>query len=412
MARYLLRRLWQLAPTLAGAVLVTFLLFNAVGGSPALSVLGQHASAQALAEFDAAGGYDLPLFFGRWTGTRALPRIAFARAAAGEKAAWGLAAGDGELVLSPGETRELPLAFALPEGETWRLRVRGKGLREGTGCQVFPSDAVPPIAAGPDGARVASVRLERKTRGWWDSQLVRFVANLLRGDWGTSSSLARPVTEIIAQGLLPTLSLTVPVLLLELVLSLAFALAAAWKPGGVADKVLVTVSVALMSVNYIVWIVFAQYFFSYRLGWFPIWGYEGVRNLLLPVLIGAVTGMGSSVRFYRTVLLEERHRDYVRTALAKGLAPRRVLLVHILKNALSPVIVNVTLSVPYLFTGSLLLENFFGIPGLGYLALNAIHSSDFAVLRATVLMSAFLFAAANLLGDIALAAVDPRVKFS
>jgi peptide/nickel transport system permease protein len=130
------------------------------------------------------------------------------------------------------------------------------------------------------------------------------------------------------------------------------------------------------------------------------------------VLVGAVTGVGSSVRFYRTVLLEERHKDYVRTALAKGLAPRQVLLMHILKNALSPVIVNVALSIPYLFTGSLLLENFFGIPGLGYLALNAIHSSDIAVLRATVLMSALLFAAANLLGDIALAAVDPRVKFS
>jgi peptide/nickel transport system permease protein len=412
MIPYLLRRLWQLVPTLAGAVLVTFLLFNAVGGSPASAVLGQHASAQALAEFDAAGGYDLPLFFGRWTGTRALPRIVFARATASEKAAWGLAAEEDALVLAPGEKKELPLAFALPEGETWRLRVRGKGLRDGTACQVFPSDAVPEIEAGPEGARVSGVRLERQTRGWWDSQLVHFLSDLVRGDWGTSTSLARPVTEIIAQGLLPTLTLTVPVLLLELVLSLAFALVAAWKPGGVADKVLVTASVALMSVNYIVWIVVAQYFFSYRLGLFPIWGYEGVRNLFLPVLIGAVTGMGSAVRFYRTVLLEERHKDYVRTALAKGLAPRRVLLVHILKNALSPVIVNVTLSIPYLFTGSLLLENFFGIPGLGYLALNAIHSSDFAVLRATVLMSAFLFAAANLLGDVALAAVDPRVKFS
>ena len=102
----------------------------------------------------------------------------------------------------------------------------------------------------------------------------------------------------------------------------------------------------------------------------------------------------------------------MRTALATGLAPRRVLLVHILKNALSPVIVNIALSIPYLFTGSLLLENFFGIPGLGYLALNAIHSSDIAVLRATVLMSAVLFAAANLWGDVALATVDPRVKFS
>jgi len=412
MARYLLRRLWQLVPTLAGAVLATFLLFNAVGGSPASAVLGQHASAQALAEFDAAGGYDLPLFFGNWTGTRALPPVSFARAGAGEKAAWGLAAGETALVLAPGEEKDLPLAFPLPKGETWKLRARGKGLADGSPCQVFSSDEVPRIVAGPEGARVSSVRLERKTRGWWDSQLFHFLRDLFRGDWGTSTSLARPVTELVKQGLLPTLTLTVPMMLLELVLSLGFALAAAWRPGKALDKALVTASVALMSVNYIVWIVVAQYLFSYRLGIFPIWGYESAKNLVLPVLVGAATGVGSSVRFYRTVLLEERHKDYVRTALAKGLAPRRVLLVHVLKNALSPVIVNVSLSLPYLFTGSLLLENFFGIPGLGYLALNAIHSSDFAVLRATVLMSAFLFAAANLLGDIALAAVDPRVKFS
>jgi peptide/nickel transport system permease protein len=143
-----------------------------------------------------------------------------------------------------------------------------------------------------------------------------------------------------------------------------------------------------------------------------VWGFESWRNLLLPAGIGVATGLGVNVRFYRTILLEEMHKDYVRTAFAKGLGAERVLFRHVLKNALGPVIVNVALALPFLYTGSLLLESFFGIPGLGYLSLNAIHSSDVDVVRAVVLVGALLFTAANILADVALAWVDPRVKLA
>ena len=179
-----------------------------------------------------------------------------------------------------------------------------------------------------------------------------------------------------------------------------------------AEPELVAACVALMSVNYLVWIVIGQYVLAYRLGWFPVWGFESWRNLLLPVGIGVATGLGTNVRFYRTILLEEMHKDYVRTAFAKGLRAERVLFKHVLKNALGPVIVNVALALPYLYTGSLLLESFFGIPGLGYLSLNAIHSADVEVVRAIVLVGALLFTAANVLADVALAWVDPRVKLA
>lgn len=397
MGRYLLRRLGQAVPTVIGVVLLTFLLFHAVGGSPAANVLGQHASAEAMEEFDARHGYNKPLFFGNWTSTRALPHVP-------------------PVVLAEGEAFSLPLAFPLPPGERWRLTLKGQG--EG----LFPSrarvsriifeDSPPVLVAGPGGAEIQSITLERGTRHVLDSQLWHYVSHLLRLDFGISTSLNQPVAHLLRSGIGPTLALAIPIAVVELMVSLVLALLCAWRRGGWLDRSLVGICVALMSVNYIVWIVLGQYLFAYRLGWFPVWGFESWVNLLLPVAIGVATGLGVNVRFYRTVILEERQKDYVRTALAKGLTTRRILFTHILKNAMGPVLVNVSLSLPYLFTGSILLESFFGIPGLGYLGINAIHSSDVAVIRAVVLVSAILFTLANLLADVALAAVDPRVKLS
>ena len=259
---------------------------------------------------------------------------------------------------------------------------------------------------------IRSVRLERATRNFFDSQLVDYIRRVLRLDFGTSTSLNQPVGRLLKAGIGPSLALTVPILLVELATSLVLALLCAYRRGSWLDRSLVAVCVGLMSVNYLVWIVFGQFVLAYKLGWFPVWGFESWRNLLLPVLIGVATGLGSNVRFYRTVLLEEMHKDYVRTAFAKGLGQGRVLFKHVLKNALGPVITNVALALPFLYTGSLLLESFFGIPGLGYLSLNAIHSSDMDVVRAVVLVGALLFTAANVLADVALAWVDPRVKLS
>ena len=165
-----------------------------------------------------------------------------------------------------------------------------------------------------------------------------------------------------------------------------------------------------MSINYLVYIVAGQYFLAYKNGLFPVWGYESARYLALPVLIGVISGLGSNIRFYRTIMLDEMYKDYVRTAFAKGVSKPRVLFVHVLKKAMIPIITNVVIAIPFLYTGSLLLESFFGIPGLGYLGINAILSSDIDVVRALVLIGAMLFVVSNLLTDICYAAADPRVK--
>ena len=419
MGRYLARRLLQAIPTVAGVVLVTFVLFNVVGGSPAALVLGQNAGARALEEFDAARGYDKPLFCGNWTKTRALEAVDFETAPPSVRAVWG-AGESGPLRLEAGQELALPFAFPLPDGERWRLTVVGggpgfprRGKKVSTAWKKgFHGMEKPAFRAEGGPADIRSVKLEKATRHFFDSQLVDYAGRVLRLDFGTSTSLNQPVWTLLKEGIGPSLALTVPILIVELVVSLTLALLCAHRRGSWLDRSLVAVCVALMSVNYLVWIVFGQYVLAYRLGWFPVWGFESWRNLLLPVLIGVATGLGTNVRFYRTILLEEMHKDYVRTAFAKGLRTEQVLFKHVLKNALGPVIVNVSLALPFLYTGSLLLESFFGIPGLGYLSLNAIHSSDVEVVRAIVLVGALLFTAANILADVALAWVDPRVKLA
>ena len=412
MGRFVARRLLQALPTVAGVVLVTFVLFNVVGGSPAALVLGQNAGARALEEFDAARGYDKPLFCGNWTKTRALEPVDFATAAPGVRAAWG-AGESGPLRLAAGQELAIPFAFPLPADGRWRLTVVGAGPGfPPDGKIVFHGAEKPGFRAAGGPVEIRRVKLEKATRHFFDSQLVDYVARVLRLDFGTSTSLNQPVWSLLKAGIGPSLALTTPILVVELAVSLALALLCAYRRGSWLDRGLVAVCVALMSVNYLVWIVFGQYVLAYRLGWFPVWGFESWRNLLLPVWIGVATGLGTNVRFYRTILLEEMHKDYVRTAFAKGLRTEQVLFKHVLKNALGPVIVNVALALPYLYTGSLLLESFFGVPGLGYLSLNAIHSSDVEVVRAIVLVGALLFTAANVLADVALAWVDPRVKLA
>ena len=429
MWRYLTRRAGQAIPTVVGVVLITFILFNVVGGSPAASVLGQHADARSLAEFDAARGYDKPLFWGNWAPTRALESVDFRSASPASRTRWH-AGKNGPLHLENGATLALPLAFDLPAGERWRLTVTGNGpgfpqhgkkfsmpWKKSTESstvwkKVFHSMENSEFRAVGGWVNITSVKLEKGTRHFFDSQLTDYFRRVLRLDFGTSTSLNQPVRSLLRAGIGPSLALTTPILLIELGVSLALALLCAYRRGAWLDRALVAICVALMSVNYLVWIVVGQFVLAYKCGWFPVWGFESARYLLLPVLIGVATGLGVNIRFYRTILLEEMHKEYVRTAFAKGLSAEKVLFKHVLKNALGPVITNVALALPFLYTGSLLLESFFGIPGLGYMSLNAIYSADVDVVRAVVLVGALLFIAANILADIALAWVDPRVKLA
>ena len=236
-----------------------------------------------------------------------------------------------------------------------------------------------------------------------------YLHQLFHGDLGQSSIFKQPVAKLLKDGIGPSLSLSVPIFIVGLMSALVLSLICAYFRNQFIDRFIVITAVALMSINYLIYIVAGQYFLAYRMGAFPVWGYESVRYLLLPVIIGVVSGLGSNIRFYRTIMLDEIYQDYVRTALAKGVSKPRILFVHVLRNALIPIVTNVVIAIPFLYTGNLLLENFFGIPGLGYLGINAILSSDVDVVRALVLIAALLFVIANLLTDLVYAAVDPRV---
>lgn len=245
-----------------------------------------------------------------------------------------------------------------------------------------------------------------------DSQFVRFVGDLCRGDLGYSVENQEPVADVLRRGVGPSLSLTVPILLGGVAIALMLATVAAACRGGWVDRTILFLSAVLMSVNYVIWVLGGQFFLSYKAGLFPVWGYQGAFYLVLPVLIGIVSSLGTDVRYFRTVILDEVYKPYVLTARAKGLSSSAVMVRHVLRNALIPVVTYVSLSIPFLFSGSLLLESFFGIPGLGSVSINAIHSADMAVVRAIVVLGALVYQFVNLSADLLYAALDPRVRMT
>ena len=241
-------------------------------------------------------------------------------------------------------------------------------------------------------------------------QFVKFCRDLAHGDFGVSTEMDEPVIDVLKRGVGPSLSLTVPILVGGTLLGLMLAMLCVAGRGGKLDRAVLICSTLLMSVNYVVWVLAGQFLLAFKLRLFPVWGYENAFYLVLPVMIGIVSGLGIDVRFFRTAILDEIYKPYVRTARMKGLPESRVLFVHVLRNSLIPIVTYVSLAIPYLFTGSLMLESFFGIPGLGNVSINAIHSSDMAVVRAVVVLGALLYQGVNLVTDLLYAWLDPRVR--
>jgi len=270
-------------------------------------------------------------------------------------------------------------------------------------------------------AASAETRAEiRAEYGWdkplffsWDSQFIRHMTNAATFRFGRSWIDREPIIDKIRRGAGPSLMLTVPMFVGTLAISVSLALAVAFLRGTWFDKIAVVVCVAGMSLPFLSFILFGQYFLAYKWGLFPVYFWPDLsppQYLALPVLIGIAAGLGSNVRFYRTVMLDEMDADYVRTAFAKGLGPAGVLFKHVLKNGMIPILTRVVLAVPFLFLGALLLERFFGIPGLGYLMIEAIGARDFQVINAMTYIGAVLFVGFNLLTDICYCLVDPRVS--
>ncbi len=251
---------------------------------------------------------------------------------------------------------------------------------------------------------------------WTDNMLVDHYRRMLTFDFGRSDADDTPIMDRITRGAGPSLTLTVPLFLLSLFTGIPLALLVAFFRETYIDRLGVVIAVLAMSVSILLYIIGAQYLIGKLLHWFPISGFDTdprviARFLALPILVGVLSGIGGDIRFYRTVFLEESNTDYVRTARAKGCGEARIMSVHVFRNSLIPLLTQVVVAIPFLFTGSLLLESFFGIPGLGAMTVDAIQGNDFSVLRTMVYIGSLLFVVGQVLTDLSYGLVDPRVRF-
>ena len=250
---------------------------------------------------------------------------------------------------------------------------------------------------------------------WDDNLLFDHYRKMLTFEFGLSDADDSPIIDRIASGIGPSLALTVPLLFLGLSVAIPLSLLVAFFRETYIDRMGVFLCVLAMSVSMLLYIIGAQFLIGKVLRWYPISGFDSSllmlpRFMALPIVVGLMSGVGGDVRFYRTVFLEESSRDFVRTARAKGASETRIMTRHILRNALIPILTNVVLAIPFLFTGSLLLEAFFGIPGLGSITVDAIAANDFATLRTMVFIGSLLLVVGQIATDLSYGLVDPRVR--
>jgi len=249
----------------------------------------------------------------------------------------------------------------------------------------------------------------------WTDQLRDHYVRMLTFDFGRSDADEVPIARRLREGVGPSLSFTVPTFALGLVLGVGLSLFVAYFRETYIDRTGVVIAVLAMSVSILLYIIGSQYLIGKVLNWFPISGFDPDPRVLprfvaMPILIGVVAGIGGDLRFYRTVFVEETSRDYVRTARAKGCGDGRVMAFHVLRNALIPILTRVVTAIPFLFTGSLLIESFFGIPGLGAVTVEAIQGNDFSTLRVMVFIGALAFILFQIVTDFTYTLVDPRVR--
>ena len=254
---------------------------------------------------------------------------------------------------------------------------------------------------------------ERGLAAFTNTLFFQKCARLLAFDLGASDLTGRDIGAEIRRRMGPSLAIAVPTFLIGMAVEITTALIIAFCRGTYLDRWGTVGCVLMMSVSSLFYIIGGQFVFAQWLRLFPIsgfdWGAAMPKFVVLPVVIGVVAGIGGSVRYYRTVVLEEMGRDYVRTARAKGLGEGAVLFRHVLKNAMIPILTNAVTAIPFLFMGSLIMESFFAVPGLGSMTITAIQAQDFAVVRAMVYISTLLYILGLLLTDISYTLVDPRI---
>ena len=309
MAAYILRRLWQMVPTILGVVLLVFFLFKYFGGDPAEILGGLNATPEQIAAIRQQLGRDQPV----WV------------------------------------------------------------------------------------------------------QLGIYLKSIVTFDWGKSWATNEAVSNLFVSRLPATLTVMLPILILDVLLALPIAMWVAYRRGSLADRTLMVVTTVALSISFLVYIIVGQYLFGFQLGWFPVQGWSDnvwtnlVTYVPLPVLLAVMVGLAPQTRLYRSFFLDELGHDYVRTARAKGLTENTVMFRHVLRTAMIPILTNIGLSLPGVFVGSFLIEVFFSIPGLGREILLAVNRSDYPVIQAIAVYLAVLTMVINLIVDVMFKLVDPRV---
>ena len=309
MAAYILRRLWQMVPTILGVVLLVFFLFKYFGGDPAEILGGLNATPEQIAAIRQQLGLDQPV----WV------------------------------------------------------------------------------------------------------QLGIYLKSIVTFDWGKSWATNEAVSNLFASRLPATLTVMLPILILDVLLALPIAMWVAYRRGSLADRSLMVITTVALSISFLVYIIVGQYLFGFQLGWFPVQGWSDnfwtnlITYVPLPVMLAVMVGLAPQTRLYRSFFLDELGHDYVRTARAKGLTENTVMFKHVLRNAMIPILTNIGLSLPGVFVGSFLIEVFFSIPGLGREILLAVNRSDYPVIQAIAVYLAVLTMVINLIVDVMFKLVDPRV---
>ena len=311
MTAYVIRRIWQMIPTIFGVILLIFILFNWVGGDPAQVLAGKISNPDQIANIRHQLGVDRPYWYQLWV----------------------------------------------------------------------------------------------------------FVEQVFTFDFGRSWSTNELVSHIILTRVGPTLTVMLPCLAITSALAVLFAVMVAYVRGSVTDRGIMIVCTVAMSISFLVYIIVFQWLFGFILGWFPVqgWSESFWKNLTyyapLPIMLAVFVGLAPELRLYRSFFLDEINQDYVRTARAKGVSEKKVMLKHVMRNALIPILTNLAILLPGIFVGSFLLEVFFSIPGLGREVVTAVNRSDFPVIKAVTVYLAIITMVINLLVDVLYKLVDPRVSF-
>ena len=265
--------------------------------------------------------------------------------------------------------------------------------------------------------QIANIRKQLGVDEPYIVQLWVFVKQVFTFDFGRSWSTNEEVSRIILTRVGPTLTIMIPVVIIESLLAVTFAVMVAYVRGTLTDRGIMAICTTAMSISFLVYIIVFQWLFGFILGWFPVqgWSESFAKNLFtyapLPIMLAVAVGVAPSLRLYRSFFLDEINQDYVRTARAKGVPEKVVMMKHVMRNALIPILTNLGIALPGVFVGSFLLEVFFSIPGLGREIITAVNRSDFPVIKAVTVYLAMITMIVNLLVDVMYKFVDPRVSF-